>query len=117
MPFGDRTGPEGRGPMTGRGAGYCSDANAPGNVAAYGTGRGFGRGFGRGARFGFGRGFGRGRGGWGQGGGFFSDPVRDTAMPVISREQEVDTLKAQAKGLQDTLQRINDRLDKLENQE
>ena len=99
--------------MTGRGAGYCTDANTPGNAAMYGAGRGFGRGFARGARCGFGRG----RGGWGQGGGFFSDPVRGGAMPLVSREQEVDTLKAQAQSLQDTLQRINDRLDKLENQE
>ena len=112
MPFGDRTGPEGRGPMTGRGVGYCSDANTPGNVATYGTGRGFGRGFGRGARRGFGRGFGR-----GQGGGFFNDPVRGVAMPIVSREQEVDTLKTQTQSLQDTLQRINNRLDKLESQE
>ncbi len=115
MPFGDRTGPEGRGPMTGRGAGYCSDANTPGNATAYGAGRGFGRGFGRGGG-GRGRGFGRGRGGQGQSGGFFNDPVQVGAMPVVSREQEVDTLKTQAQSLQDTLQRISDRLEKLESQ-
>ena len=30
MPYGDRTGPEGRGSRTGRGLGYCSGNNAPG---------------------------------------------------------------------------------------
>jgi hypothetical protein len=48
MPQGDRTGPLGQGPMTGRGLGYC------------GRGFGFRNGFGRGFRNGFGRGFGNG---------------------------------------------------------
>ena len=39
MPDGDRTGPTGGGPQTGRGLGYCADNDQPG--------RGFGRGFGR----------------------------------------------------------------------
>ena len=60
MPAGDRTGPMGMGPMTGRGAGYCAGYGAPGYVA-YAPGWGYGRGFGRGARF-MGRGFGRGFG-------------------------------------------------------
>jgi len=91
MPAGDRTGPLGLGPMTGRAAGYCSgfpgpgymnraiggptmraaypgwgDANAMtpwGRPMGYGP---FGRGpvgwFGRGFGRGGGRGFGRGRG-------------------------------------------------------
>lgn len=54
MPGYDKTGPMGRGPMTGRGAGYCrpgEDEDRP---------RDYGRPF-----FGRGRGpFGRGRGGW-----------------------------------------------------
>lgn len=55
MPRGDRTGPEGRGRLTGRGLGYCAGYEEPG----YTGGRGwFGRG-GRGRRF-----LGRGRG-WG----------------------------------------------------
>jgi len=48
MPQGDRTGPNGQGPMTGRGRGFCSGFNAPGFVNS-----GFGRGFGRGRCFGF----------------------------------------------------------------
>jgi hypothetical protein len=54
MPNLDGTGPQGRGPMTGRGQGPCNTENAPG-YRSYGRGRGFGfgrgRGFGR--RFGF----------------------------------------------------------------
>ena len=47
MPGGDRTGPAGRGPMTGRAAGYCSDYPEPGFAnPRYGFGRGIGRGFG-----------------------------------------------------------------------
>ena len=92
MPFGDRTGPAGAGPMTGRAAGFCTGFGVPGymNPAAgragfygagapavgpYGTGYGapYGgwanpwlrRGFGFGQGFGRGRGRGRGRGGFG----------------------------------------------------
>ena len=90
MPFGDRTGPAGMGPMTGRAAGFCAGYPVPGYmnpvmgragfygsglpaVRPYGTGlysratpwfrRGFG--FGRGFGWGWGRGRGRGRGRFG----------------------------------------------------
>jgi hypothetical protein len=47
MPRGDRTGPMGQGPMTGRRAGYCSGSNMPGFSNRYpGGGFGLGRGFG-----------------------------------------------------------------------
>lgn len=51
MPRGDKTGPDGRGPMTGRGLGYCAGYEHPGYAVhpqAYGKGRGCGRGMGRG---------------------------------------------------------------------
>jgi hypothetical protein len=54
MPAGDKTGPNGAGPMTGRAAGYCSGYQAPGYVnlvpryGRRGRGRGYGRGWGRG---------------------------------------------------------------------
>ena len=57
MPFGDKTGPMGFGPMTGRRAGYCAGFQSPGTMNPYADerGRGLGqRGFGRGC-------FGRGR--------------------------------------------------------
>ena len=49
MPRGDRTGPSGSGPMTGRAAGYCAGYPVPGfmnPIPRYG--RGFGRGWSRG---------------------------------------------------------------------
>jgi len=55
MAFGDRRGPGGFGPGTGRGMGYCNGYDMPGYMNN-GFGRGFGHGFGRG----FGRGFGSG---------------------------------------------------------
>ena len=66
MPRGDKTGPNGNGPKTGRGLGYCTGNNLPGfenNITTYGRGNGFGRrnhngnGFGRGMGFGYRSGF------------------------------------------------------------
>lgn len=56
MPAGDRTGPWGYGPRTGRGLGYCSGYARPGYMTAgpgWGLGRGFGRGRGMGRFFPF----------------------------------------------------------------
>ena len=63
MPFGDRTGPEGRGSQTGRGLGDCNantnNSDNSNNSDVNNTGvRGF---FGRGFRNVVSRGFGRGR--------------------------------------------------------
>ena len=55
MPGGDRTGPLGAGPMTGRGAGFCAGYSMPGYANPI-SGRGW-------------FGFGRGRGWFGRGGG------------------------------------------------
>lgn len=101
MPYGDRTGPMGQGPMTGRRAGFCAGYGMPG-YANSSPNRGRGRGF-----------------GWGRGRGFVGGQSwagyspRWTA-PTPTREQEVDLLKSQARELQDALQRINDRLEALE---
>jgi len=54
MPKGDKTGPMGVGPMTGRAVGYCAGYSVPGYFNPIG-------GYGRGWRRGYGRGFGRGR--------------------------------------------------------
>ncbi len=43
MPFGNGTGPNGLGPMTGRGAGYCAGYGVPGNASSGARG-GWGRG-------------------------------------------------------------------------
>ena len=46
MPFGDGTGPAGKGPRTGRGAGNCTGQGGTGRFGGRGgRGRGFGRGF------------------------------------------------------------------------
>ena len=114
MPGGNRTGPAGMGPMTGRGAGFCAGYAAPGcanPVGGRGYGIGFGRGMGRGR--GFGRGFGwagQGRFGWFGGQGAFAEQQN------ISVEQEVEALKGQAGYLEDSLKQIDQRLKELQNQ-
>ena len=52
MPLGDGTGPQGQGPMTGRGAGFCAGYGVPGyaNPGPRGGGRGRGRGWNGGGR-------------------------------------------------------------------
>ena len=65
MPLGDRTGPLGQGPRTGRGWGVCPPGETayPGTqpgLPRLGAGRGLGRGIGRGFGYGRGGGFGRG---------------------------------------------------------
>lgn len=88
MPGGDRTGPVGMGPRTGRGMGLCGGYGTPGYANA-GRGRGF---------------FGRGRGGGGGGGGGgrgWRHWFRATGLPGWMRFGEssagvVDTLPADA---------------------
>ncbi len=61
MPRGDRTGPLGQGPMTGRRMGDCAETENVGSGFGYGRGffsRGRGLGYGRGFGFGYGRRFG-----------------------------------------------------------
>jgi len=118
MPSGDRTGPLGMGPMTGRRAGYCAGYNVPGYAnPAPGRGRslGCGRGSGwRGGGFGWRhRFYATGQPGWAR---YAYGPAWDVPplAPRMTREQEKDWLKAQAEDFQDMLQSINDRLGELE---
>lgn len=121
MPWGDRTGPTGMGPMTGRGAGYCGGYGAPGYASPM-FGRGFrGRGGGRG---GGGRGFrnryyATGVPGWQHWGGAGWAPPWGgppphapyaSGRPAAGRDQEIDFLKSEAERLQGALSDINDRL-------
>lgn len=127
MPAGDRTGPGGMGPMTGRGMGYCGGYDAPG-WASRGPGQ---RLYGRGGRSG-GPGFGRGGGGWGYRHwyhatglprwargqrfvGFGVPPAAAYGAPDAppSREQEMEMLKDEAEWLQEQLNAINQRMDEL----
>jgi hypothetical protein len=58
MPRGDRRGPNGMGPMTGRGLGYCNNYSTPGFTKGVPRGgAGFHQGYGRGMGRGFGRGY------------------------------------------------------------
>ena len=123
MPRGDKTGPMGQGPITGRGLGFCAGYDTPGFTKNFGRGfgRGMGQGFGRGMRAGRGMGqsFGRGMGGgmerglgigrstgWGFGRGM-----------SFTKEDEVRGLKAQADYLKQAQEDINSRLSELENAE
>ena len=85
MPGGDRTGPAGLGPMTGRSAGYCAGNQVPGSASAPG-----GRGRGAGGRGGGGRG---GRGGRGWRNRFYATGLtgwqRAAEVPASSEPQEV----------------------------
>jgi len=114
MPSGDRTGPQGMGPRTGRGAGYCAGYDRPG-YANQGFGRGFGRGmFGRGA-FG-GRGFrnwfhGTGLPGW-MGYGAYPGAYPPAPPAPMTPEQEQDALKAQEAWLQEQLDAVRGQLNK-----
>ena len=122
MPRFDGTGPQGMGPMTGRGAGYCAGYDVP----AYGNpmpGRGFGMGWGRGG--------GRGRGrrwrhwyyatgvpGWARFGyapawGAPAAPYGPYAAPPTP-EQETEFLKSQAEWLKEQLDAITSRIEELE---
>lgn len=119
MPRGDRTGPVGMGPMTGRAAGYCAGYSVPGFANPV-MGRGYGMGYGRGLGLGF-RG---GRGGWGGRGlggrwaapyaGYgYAAPVAVPYGAAPTREQEIDSLQGQAKYFEDALADIKKRLDDL----
>ena len=97
MPGFNQRGPQGLGPMTGRGQGGCGNRNTAG--AGYGTGFGAGysgRGCGRG--FAGGRGMGRGMGrGFGQAAAPVSGPVNEAALQDRARmlEEELNAIKAQ----------------------
>ena len=119
MPRGDRTGPAGTGPMTGRGLGYCAGYSTPGFTKGVPRGGGGYRGFG------YGRGFGRGRGyrAWGYGppaygagarpyygeGGYYGAPA--------SEEEELEILREEAEALKKQLEEINKRVEEIESNE
>ncbi|MGD9963156.1 MAG: DUF5320 domain-containing protein [Thermoplasmata archaeon] len=108
MPGGDRTGPGGYGPRTGRGLGYCSGYDAPGFASPRGFGGRFGGGFGRGR--GYGRGFGR---GW-RFQAAYAPPIYDAP----SREDELaylqDMQKSFEQGLEDVRKRLKELSDTVE---
>lgn len=116
MPFGDRTGPTGTGPRTGRGAGFCGGFGVPGFQNRAGGWGSFGRGRGGGGRgwrnwfyatglIGSQRAF-----GWPWGGPrAFVPPYAEP-----SSEEEVTELKSQAGYFERALASIRKRIDALE---
>ncbi|MFX1389976.1 MAG: DUF5320 domain-containing protein [Promethearchaeota archaeon] len=122
MPGGDRTGPRGLGPMTGRSLGYCADYSTPGYTK--GPGMGLGRGWGRGRGWFRGIGFGYGRG-WGW----------DYRLPVYSRyapgippkissenqltmlKNEKDYLETELNTIRGAIEDISNRISDLEKEE
>lgn len=98
MPGGDRTGPQGAGPRTGRGMGYCGNYDRPSFANPPAVVRG---------SFGFGsRGAGR---GWRHR--FYATGIPGWAAPTA--EQETAYLKAQAEFLQLQLDAIQKRIEEL----
>ena len=95
MPGGDRTGPMGAGPRTGRGMGYCSGYNLPGYTN---PGSGFRSGFGCGGR------------GWPNR--FYATSLPGWVTPTP--EQETANLKAQADWLKVQLDAIQKRIEEIE---
>ena len=91
MPRGDGTGPNGQGPMTGRGMGFCAGFNVPGFVNS---------------GFGGGRGFGRGRG-------FASQMTQQVPTQVVTEKQEKQFLEQDLKALKEEMQEIEKRLKEL----
>jgi hypothetical protein len=127
MPRGDRTGPAGLGPMSGRALGPCAGYDVRGYMEPL-LGRGF-RGCGRG------RGGGNGGGGFGWRNRFYATglpgwqrpealyPSRGRPWPnvapaasPIAREQELEALKGQAEYLEQTLEDIRKRVEELQAQ-
>ena len=98
MPRGDKTGPNGMGPMTGRQAGYCAGFDTPGFNNNYSGTRGGG--FGRGNRLRF-------------RGGFQNNAYSVPEYPDVSEktilENEIKMLKEQLDSFEKKLSDIQDK--------
>ena len=104
MPRGDRKGPFGMGPMSGRGAGFCAGFGGPGDSDPV-PGRGFGMGFGLGWRHWF---HATGVPGWMRFGGLAP------GVPQPDPELEKQELRNMAETLASELEAIKKRISQLE---
>ena len=104
MPFGDKTGPLGQGPMTGRGQGFCAGNAVPGSfnsAPGFGMGRGGGGGRGRRNRF--------------RAAGVTAGQAPVAVAPALAdRPQEIEALKAAISVLVKSLGEIQKRLEGLD---
>ncbi|MCD6594177.1 hypothetical protein DRQ29_04605 [bacterium] len=112
MPWGNGTGPNGEGPRTGRGLGYCNGYDRPGYATQGGGGRWSGRGGMRYGNGGFGGGWRRrnmyyatGQPGWGR--------TNPAYPPYQSKEAEKDALLQASKDLKAELSEIENRIAEL----
>lgn len=103
MPRGDKTGPEGAGPMTGRAAGYCAGHDVPGYTSRRPR-WGFGRGGGHGHRHWF---HATGLPGWLRGRRL---PLGDAPLPP----EDLGSLKEHEQALRRTLTEIQGRIREME---
>ena len=116
MPGGDRTGPGGFGPRTGRGAGYCAGNPVPGYAnpgwGGFGRGGGFGGGRGRGHRNWY---YATGLPGWARGNWGMSPerPYITNPMPTASFD-ELTMLKQQVDYYEDALKDLKGQIAELE---
>jgi len=102
MPYLDGTGPNGLGPLTGRGLGYCSGAVGLGYGYGFGWGRGYGRGMAYGRRF----------GGWG----FAPYPYASGVLPYapLSPETQRQALANEQRILETRLEALKSQIEELE---
>ena len=108
--WGDRTGPAGLGPMTGRRAGYCAGYSVPGyqnttvpragywRTGFQGGGRGFRNIYNATGLFGWQRGSATPQ--------VQTTPPAATTPPVFTKEQQLEALKKQAEYLKNELEKI-----------
>ena len=115
MPGGDRTGPMGAGPMTGRGVGLCAGYTMPGYMnPAYG--RGFrGGGGGRGWRHQY---YATGLPGWARGGAYaypggFPAAAGTAPTSKAAGQEELRYLQEQSQYLKEALEDIETRISEL----
>jgi len=109
MPRGDKTGPQGQGAMTGRGAGFCNGNKTAGfeNEKFTRRGQGMGR------RQGYGNGMGRGnRGGFGfgRGMGYRNQEAISTEAENTDLENRISNLEDLIKNLSSEVKNLHDKL-------
>lgn len=123
MPRGDRTGPRGVGPVTGRGAGFCAGYAVPG----YGNPGMMGGFWCRGGNTGGGRGwrncfYATGLTGWQRAGGWQGQAYAGGQVPGFygpspTGEQQLEALKNQAEYMEATLANIKKQIETIETQQ
>ena len=105
MPRGDRMGPSGDGPKSGRGMGNCTGNEHPGYMNSFSNrGGGYGRRFHVGPAYGRGGGFGF-RGGYNN---YYQEGVADVSEKTLI-ENDIRILKDQLSALEDQLSNIGEK--------